>query len=357
MVASTPTSPWRVMAIETYAGAELSLQRALRVAPESFIPAYRWFIAHEGELGPRPSGKYAPLDVAISLVSQRGIHKPKGTPYALTVTSVGNEVYGADQLNHLDDGTWIMQYCAHRRNMGETAGSPEYNRSLRRCLFRGLPVGVFKKEGRSYRNLGLAFVERYNSVSDMFWLHGPVTGESDLSPLSADQRHRLSQELREPVFDQIDLEMLLTANEEDNATERDERERVAATMVRRKNQSRFRKMLLEAYGGRCAISRYNTEPALQAAHISSYLGSKSQLVTNGLLLRADLHLLFDESLLAVNPDTLSVEISRELYSTPYSEYADRRIMLPQDKHNWPSESRIAAQYQDFLRSEQLAAAR
>src|SRR5262249_19262409 len=55
--------------------------------------------------------------------------------------------------------------------------------------------------------------------------------------------------------------------------------------------------LLAAYGRRCAISRCSIEACLSAAHIFDYSRSGCQEVWNGILLRADLHLLFDQHLL------------------------------------------------------------
>ena len=134
----------------------------------------------------------------------------------------------------------------------------------------------------------------------------------------------------------------------------DERERVVAEIVRRRGQADFRKQLLDAYGGKCAISRYDVEPALEAAHISSYLGPKSQLVSNGLLLRADLHALYDRSLVSVSPE-LRVRISPKIGNSRYAYLDGRQLAVPGDRAAWPSEERLAAQYQDFLVANELEA--
>lgn len=341
------------MAIEQYAGAELSLDRALKRVPDSYNDAYRWFLAHQGELGPRPFGNHAPKGIGVTLAAQRGIHKPSGMKYALSITSTNNQVYGGDQLHELDDGTWILQYCEHRRNAGEKEGSQQYNQSLRLCLRAGVPVGVFIREKTSYRCMGLAFVERFNEASGLFWLHGPVNPTSSLSPLSAQELRQYRHLLETATEPDFVIDETLIRQIKELPDERDERERVAACIVRRKNQDAFRRQLIEAYQGQCAMSRFDALPALQAAHISSYLGPKSQLASNGLLLRADLHLLFDESLIAVNPDTMRIAISQELVTTRYAAYADREILLPKDRLMRPSELRLAAQYGDFLQHESL----
>ena len=73
------------MAIEVYGGAELSLERAMRIAPPEFAEAYAWFVEHTGEVGPRPFGDHHPDGMPIKLASWRGIHKPGNFPYALSI--------------------------------------------------------------------------------------------------------------------------------------------------------------------------------------------------------------------------------------------------------------------------------
>ena len=73
----------------------------------------------------------------------------------------------------------------------------------------------------------------------------------------------------------------------------DGRRKIERLVVLRQGQKKFRKSLLESYEGRCAISGCNVQQVLEAAHIMPYLGEETNHVENGLLLRADLHTLFD----------------------------------------------------------------
>ena len=79
----------------------------------------------------------------------------------------------------------------------------------------------------------------------------------------------------------------------------------------RLGQGIFRVAVTEAYGKGCAITDEHSLPALEAAHIKAYAAGGPHEVRNGLLLRADLHRLFDQGYLTVTPD-LRVEISRRL---------------------------------------------
>lgn len=345
----------RPMAIEIYGGLDLSVARAIRKAPQDYAPAYAWFMEHEGFVGPRPWREHAPANIDIKLCAQSGIQKPAGHPYAISISTAGNSVYSNDALHHFDDGTWIMEYCAHRLNLGQRDSSVGYNDALRRCLHRGLPVGVFVKErGSDYRCLGLAFVERYDSSSGTFLLHGPVRYAQDdrLSPFSQSEKKWMEDRLESgPKAPDFHADEILDLPIDPLSDDQDERERVLAWIVRRKRQSEFRKRLIDAYGGRCTVTHFDVEPALQAAHISSYLGPKSQSVNNGLLLRADLHILFDNMLISVNPSDFHLAISKQLENSDYSVFADRPLTLPHSKDLYPAEDRLAAHHTAFLRHE------
>lgn len=79
----------------------------------------------------------------------------------------------------------------------------------------------------------------------------------------------------------------------------------------RVGQGAFRLMVTEAYRRACSITGDHTLPVLQAAHIRPFASSGPHAVSNGLLLRADLHKLYDEGYLTVTED-YRVEVSPAL---------------------------------------------
>ncbi|KQS36180.1 HNH endonuclease [Pedobacter sp. Leaf194] len=118
----------------------------------------------------------------------------------------------------------------------------------------------------------------------------------------------------------------------------------------RKGQSKLRKNLLIAYQAQCCISKTGPENVLQAAHIDPHSESGSNISTNGILLRSDLHDLFDDGLLAIEPESLIVRIHPTLANTDYYKFDGTRlseridILKPNKiclqrrwlKHNWTS---------------------
>ena len=92
----------------------------------------------------------------------------------------------------------------------------------------------------------------------------------------------------------------------------DTRETVLRSIRQRRGQRKFRDSLLVRYGGRCVMSGCALADVLEAAHIWPYRGEADNHPENGLLLRADLHTLFDLDLIAVNPETLVIEVAPAL---------------------------------------------
>jgi len=82
----------------------------------------------------------------------------------------------------------------------------------------------------------------------------------------------------------------------------------------RLGQGAFRVLVTGAYERRCAMTGERTLPVLQASHIKPFAQSGPNRVNNGLLLRADLHILFDQGLLTVTND-LRVEVSQRIKDT------------------------------------------
>lgn len=83
------------------------------------------------------------------------------------------------------------------------------------------------------------------------------------------------------------------------------------TIRPRLGQGAFKIAVTEAYRRACAITTEHSLPALEAAHIKPYGESGPHEVYNGLLLRSDVHRLFDRGYITVTPD-YHVEVSRRL---------------------------------------------
>jgi putative restriction endonuclease len=108
----------------------------------------------------------------------------------------------------------------------------------------------------------------------------------------------------------------------------------------RLGQGSFRVMVTDAYQRRCAITREKTLPALEAAHIKPYSESGPHRVDNGLLLRSDIHRLFDSGYVTVTAEhkfEVSNRIKEEFDNgEQYRIFHGHRIHMPLDSRFKPS---------------------
>lgn len=122
--------------------------------------------------------------------------------------------------------------------------------------------------------------------------------------------------------------------------EEDARQRVMRAMALREGQQGFRMLLLEAYEGRCAMTGCTVPELLEAAHIVPYRGPDTNRVDNGLLLRTDIHTLFDRGLLWVDENGM-IDMAERLRGTEYGPLAGKRLGLPRNPTHRPHADHLA----------------
>lgn len=114
----------------------------------------------------------------------------------------------------------------------------------------------------------------------------------------------------------------------------------------RPSQSAFRKLLLAAYGERCSITGNAVPETLEAAHVEPFRMGGGDTLQNGILLRADLHRLFDSGTIAINPDSLVVSVADRI-KIDYRDIDGVQLNLPD---GGPSSGDFKDRWQIFSRS-------
>ena len=97
----------------------------------------------------------------------------------------------------------------------------------------------------------------------------------------------------------------------------DEDKRQAYARRVRKGQSRFRKALHTLYGSRCAFTGTDEVTVLEACHIISHAKTGDNSLDNGLLLRSDIHVLFDEHLMTLANDGQRILVHKDVTAPEY----------------------------------------
>ncbi len=110
-------------------------------------------------------------------------------------------------------------------------------------------------------------------------------------------------------------------------------------IIPRLGQGGFRLVVTDAYARRCAVTGEKTLPALEAAHIKPFSEVKRHDVRNGLLLRADIHRLYDSGYVTVTPE-LKFLVSKQVHAEfsngrEYYSLSGRLIALPSSEADRP----------------------
>jgi hypothetical protein len=101
------------------------------------------------------------------------------------------------------------------------------------------------------------------------------------------------------------------------------------TIASRPNQAAFSSNVRRAYEGKCAFTACTTSEALEAAHIKVAEGRDDNDLQNGILLRADIHALFDKGLIALTLDGSRVELNKMLSDPSYGFLRTAEVSQPQ----------------------------
>jgi hypothetical protein len=117
-------------------------------------------------------------------------------------------------------------------------------------------------------------------------------------------------------------------------------------IIARRGQQAFRDALRERYGDGCMITGCRLMDVVEAAHIKPYQVDADNLPDNGLLLRADLHTLFDLDLIGIEPGTLIVRVHPDARAAGYGEFDGVRLKCPSSE---PSGEKLEPRWKAFQR--------
>lgn len=169
-------------------------------------------------------------------------------------------------------------------------------------------VEILKKEKRVKKGLLLRSV-----VREVMLIHLHPFIEWD----QASHEVYWKQDLQQTVINSVEN---LIPNTPD-----DQLEKIQTLILRRRHQSLFRISLMKLYDNKCAISGCDVDEVLQAAHITKYSCNGNNSNNNGIILRSDLHCLFDNNLFAINPINLLLRFHPSLKKSEYWIYNGIRI--------------------------------
>ncbi|MFI2298387.1 HNH endonuclease [Actinacidiphila glaucinigra] len=177
-------------------------------------------------------------------------------------------------------------------------------------------------------------VTTYRSHHGQSWIDGRglLTGD-ELRNLCDSPSSQLSmrpmrwEKLQDALLERTGEE-LLPDTEDDEWVPLPAGHKVSKVRVR-KGQSAFRDRLLDKQGHQCAMTGPAPAAALEAAHLYSYAESGEHHDYGGLLLRRDIHRLFDLGQIAVDPATGLIYVAPSLRAYPVYEQLHGRPLTVQ----------------------------
>jgi hypothetical protein len=317
---------------------EAELEARLTPAQRTIL---QWYEAQAGTEGYFPER----LDGGVLVTSRpKGIYKPQGLEYAVSVRINRESRYSDGEVFVRQDDTWFFSY--HQENPDPALRDHEYtNVALMASMREGFPVGVLREvapsRGRSrYAVLGLAYVIRWDAGYFFLDSAGPqgLSGTyivEEVLAATALAEAEGGGEVEPPPGDEYDARL-----------------RTYRRIVARQGQRAFRQKLLDAYSARCAVTGCSATAVLEAAHLRPYRGPESNAISNGILLRADLHTLLDLQLLAIHPDKRTLIVSGQLTGTEYAGLDGRRLAQPSPAQVEPDEGALRSLWAAFESAEE-----
>lgn len=177
-------------------------------------------------------------------------------------------------------------------------------------FFKFIPIGLYPYD---LLQLKPYYVNGYNQNMSMQLLSLDALSNFD----------NIRQLLDESALNNTISASISFVKEEENPYQgksHDERETIYQAIKARRGQQAFRKNLLDLYNSTCIISGCRVVDILEAVQINPNALENKHHFSNGLLLRADLHTLFDLDLIRINPEQYLIEISDKLIGSEYEQY-------------------------------------
>jgi len=226
------------------------------------------------------------------------------------------------------------------------------------CRSRSIEIRKVKKptyKCPQQHEFNVPFIEmetitRYSALFEGSFIKAPgVFTESKLRRFYRRYNQYLSiQEIRERFFEQhftqippllrsgskITLDAVEALEETDDdipgeayiPNNTDERQIVLKQIRARRGQKTFRDKLIKKYGAVCMVTGCTIMHIIEACHINPYKGEKDNDVNNGLLLRTDLHTLFDLNLVGIEPQTLTVHVKKPFLKNGYEDWHLKKLL-------------------------------
>ena len=315
----------------------ISYEEALKQLPEGMKNGIEWFNARKGlEIDwphPSPVVNFPHLVTPAKAIYKPAIHmNPKDVAFSIR-QNLGS-TYGDLEPILRSDGSWVYQY--HQEGVSPDA---YVNRSLFRNIVTHSPIAVLiqtkKKPKPKYLVLGIAIVATYKN--DFFYFEG--FNNQGIANLDIQKTLQLAMAKKDGIG---------KSQVETSATDT----LVLPDLENIDDPLSFKNDLLAQYNSMCVITGTNVPSTLEVAFLTPLLAGGKELMSNTLLVRADIRNLLEDKLVTINPKTRRVVIGRVLRGTVYSVLDGVLIAEPKNEECRPTEFSLEQHFNSFSNSEE-----
>jgi len=212
--------------------------------------------------------------------------------------------------------------------------SPNFNITVKTLGYSGM-----MKAAIDLRNETGVPIENFKNSTH--WKH--IAKRFNVSPLELTSGHyyypgvtgHINSKIINEFYDEIEQEKISNFT----LVDKEKSERQEVSRKRRYDPVAFKQMIMSVYE-KCAVSGETCKDVLEACHIQPYVNQESDHIQNGILLRIDIHRLFDKGLLMINEDYV-IKVNANLKSDYYQSFHNQKIYLPENKNFHPSREALA----------------
>ncbi len=266
-----------------------------------------------------------------------------GEPFLFKLHSPQNFIVGGGFFSHYAVLPTAFAWSAFGQKNGATSEQElrirvERYRRIEHDLLADYSIGcILLQDPFFFAN------EEWIPVSD--WSREIVRGKTYTTDEEAGQR----------IWSEVEIRLRSNVVNRRQAQERDDRPRYGnpQTVFPRLGQGTFRVIVTDVYKRQCVLTGSHVLHVLDAAHIRPYRLGGNHDPTNGLLLRQDVHTLFDRGYLTVTPE-YHIEVSKRIKEEfdngrEYYAHHGQRITIPNQEMFRPSTEQLAWHNENVFR--------
>jgi putative restriction endonuclease len=246
-----------------------------------------------------------------------------GAPFLFKLKYPENKIAGGGFFIRSDKLPLSFAWDAFK----EKNGAPDYHSLLRK-------INSLRKYPEPDPKIGCIILNQPFFFPPDKWIDappswsGPIVAGKKYDDLSAEGAYIMSK-----VFQQLNKQETNLLSASDRIMGRE------YLIKARLGQGAFKILVTNAYNNNCAVTGEKAVPVLQAAHILPYSENGPNKVNNGVLLRSDLHILFDRGYMTFDSDyrvVVSKRIKEEFNNGKhYYALQGKSLFLPKDAADWP----------------------